>query len=129
MQLNIEKTIQQKLNDLDITFLVRDAVNTIVKNETQIVIGKILERETEKIITENIKYYLKDSVSINDGWGAIKTFATFEEMFKQELKKKMDNEYKIKKVIENIIDNKVSELMKSRYDEVKDKIVNELVGE
>lgn len=127
MDINIEKLVQERIEDMDMTGLARDEIRDHIRRNTVVQIQKIIEEEVRAIIKEEIAKVMAGEVKTDDGWGKKETYPSFEDLFKQVFQKKMNDSWDAKREIERQVAAKVDALVKGEMNAVVSKIVDALI--
>ena len=128
MEINIEGLVKERIEDMDLQFMVKEVIGGLITKDIRETIGKIVKDECSKLISDGIAELLSGAVETDDGWGETQKFPSLEIMFKGELKKQMDSTWDAKREIEKQLSNRVKSIMDSQYKDVVTKIVDGLTG-
>ena len=128
MEINIEGLVKERIEDMDLQFMVKEVIGGLITKDIRETIGKIVKDECSKLISDGIAELLSGAVETDDGWGKTQKFPSLEIMFKGELKKQMDSTWDAKREIEKQLSNRVKSIMDSQYKDVVTKIVDGLTG-
>jgi|SRR5690625_390105 len=98
--MNEEKIIQDHLNRIDYEDVVRDEVREIIyrtveatiNRELQDIFEKVADTLITKYLEEKFQEFLSKEIVINDGWTTSTRYESFDEFFKEALKKKFEQE-------------------------------------
>lgn len=112
MELNIEKHIEEQLQNIDIEGIVTAQVRAMIAKTLQQEIKDLTKRKIANIIDEEIQIALSNEILTDDGWGKHERYDNFEIMFKQTFKAKLNNSYEMKRTIERAVKEKVEDFYK-----------------
>ena len=128
MDINIEKLIQERIENMDLTGMARDEIRDFIRRDTANQLKKIIEEEVRGIIKEEIAKVMAGEVKTDDGWGKKESYPCFEDLFKLTFRKKMDESWEAKKEIGQQVNARVDALMRNEMKDVVQKIVDTLVA-
>ena len=123
----VEKYVQREMSEYDIAGITRSVIRDIVSKEVSTAIKPIVETEIRAIIQTEIESIFTTEVQLNDGYKK-ETFPTFEEFFKAEFKKKLNDQYQVRAVIEKLVKDRVQSLIQQDYAKVVETIVDTLTA-
>jgi hypothetical protein len=128
MELNLEKLVQDRLDNLDLEHMVKGIVRDVISAEVRAQVKPIIEKEVTQIIAEEIKKVFTTETIIDYGWGSREVFPTFEALFKKQFKAKLDSQYEVKKIISDLVKERVTSLINQDYAKVVETIVDTLTA-
>ena len=128
MNIDIENYIQQQLEEIDITELVRRELRTMVADEFKGTVAPAVRKEVDAIIKAELEVCFSKPLKTDDGWGKKAEYESIEDLFKQELYKRLEWCYEMKNTIKKLVESKVSDLMKQHYDIIVKKMAAELTA-
>jgi len=128
MESMVETLVKQRIDQMDIEYLVKESVSALISDQVKKSIKPILETQLNSIIEKEIESIFTTEVKTDDGWGQRKTYASFEDLFKHEFQKKLKDEYKVKNVIQKLVQERVTSLINQDYAKVVETIVDTLTG-
>jgi uncharacterized membrane protein YheB (UPF0754 family) len=128
MESMVETLVKQRIDQMDIEYIVRDSVRGLVTEQAKAAIKPIMDKELSIIISKEIESIFTTEVKTDDGWGNSKIFPTFEELFKSEFKRKLNDQYQIKTVINTLVKERVTSLINQDYAKVVETIVDTLTA-
>jgi hypothetical protein len=120
MEINIESLVKERIEDMDLDDMVREAINGLITKQVKDEIVKVVQRECLRMVETEVK--------TNDGWGKKETFESFEILFKKTITEKLKGGWEAEKIIAKKVAERVDSIMKDQYAAVVEKIVNELTG-
>ena len=123
---SIEKYIKDQLEEIDITYLVREEIRKLISTEIKQAIAKSVRTEIDTIIHSEVEIYMAGEVKTDDGWGKKETYPSLEGLFKRTFKERVDSSYDIKSIIIKIVKEKVAELYINNAKKIAQKITEEL---
>lgn len=125
--IDLEMEIKEKLKDIDLVGIVREEIAIIVGKESSGFIKQYIKEKCNNLVDKNIEVILSEGIETDDGWGEKKKFLSFNDLFKQELKKRMKDSYEFNRVVERKVSEKITALMNKEYTAVVDKIISALI--
>lgn len=128
MESMVENLVKQRIDQMDIEYIVRDSVRGLVAEQAKAAIKPIMDKELNAIILKEIENIFTTEVKIDDGWGKREVHPTFEELFKSEFKRKLNDQYQIKSVIQKLVQERVTSLINQDYSKVVETIVDTLTA-
>ena len=130
MDLNIEelvtKQVSLEVSELDIQGMVREVVAKHVEHHTGGVIRNLVTEAAKERVYELLEQSLESEVRTDNGWGQKETYKTFEDMVRQVFKKALDDKYEVKRVLEQLVSQRVTALLSGERNAVVEKVVDEL---
>ena len=130
MDLNIESLVEaqvkRELENMDLREIVENEVRRVVSNGIGKEIVSKVSLLADQMIAEECRKELDGEVETDDGWGHRKTYSSFEELFRETFKNRMNSSYDVKREIEKLVKERVESLIKQDYNKVLEKIVDEL---
>jgi hypothetical protein len=128
MEINIESLVKERIEDMDLDDMVREAINGLITKQVKDEIVKVVQRECLRMVETEIVKCMEGEVKTNDGWGKKETFESFEILFKKTITEKLKGGWEAEKIIAKKVAERVDSIMKDQYAAVVEKIVNELTG-
>lgn len=111
---DLTEYIEEQLKEIDIKEIVenevRKAVTEEIKKTVKDTIYDSIKTEADKIMRKELELALKNEVQTNDGWGKIKTYPSFEDLFRQTFHDKLNATWEVKRTIEKTVKDKVDQL-------------------
>jgi hypothetical protein len=128
MEINIEKLVAERIEDMDLDHVVKEIVGGLITKDVKESITKNVKEECLVMIRERINVILNGPVTTDDGWGKREAYPSFTDLFKKEMAARMNDSYEVKREIGKQVETRVKSIMDNQYKEVIEKIVNELTG-
>lgn len=128
MESMVETLVKQRIDQMDIDHIVTDSVVALISEQVKKSIKPILDTQLDAIIQREIESSFTTEVKTDDGWGKKVTYASFEDLFKQEFQKKLEDSYKIKNIIQRLVHDRVTSLVNQDYAKVVETIVDTLTA-
>ena len=125
--MDIEKYVEEQLQNVDITSIVNQVVRNEVKTEIYSTIKRLTERKITEIIEQEIAIALNTSVKTDDGWGKRNEYPNFDALFRETFAKKLNESWEMKKTIQKVVEARVSKLYEANKKEAINKVVDEIV--
>lgn len=130
MDVNLEGMIRlavdKELENSDIPYIVQVQLQKFVSGKIEEQVGEQIKSTVKIFIEDEIHKALSCEVITDDGWGKKTTHKSFEDLFRASFKKAMDDKYEVKKMIENLVHQRVNSLIKQEYDKALEKITDEI---
>lgn len=126
MNVDVEKLIQSRIDDMDFETLARDEMRSYIKDAAEAELKKVTREEIQAIIKGAIAEAMQNGVETNDGWGKVEKFESFEQMFKIYLKKALNETYNIRNTVETFIKNETKNLVEKHSNEIAEVIKRSL---
>lgn len=130
MELNIETLVEaqvkRELEELGLKFIVENEVRSTISKGIGKEIVSNVAAVANQMIAEEVRKALDGEVATDDGWGHRKTYSSFEELFRETFKAKMNSTYDVKKEIEQLVKERVDSLVRQNYNRVLEKITDEI---
>jgi len=127
--MDIEKYIEDQLQEIDIKAIVIGIVRDQAKSEVFATIKRLTEQEISTIIKKEIEIALSQSLETDDGWGKREKYDSFEDIFRKVFAEKLAASYEVKKTIKKMVEDKVGKLYEQNKQEAIKKVVTELTKE
>jgi hypothetical protein len=128
MEINIESLVKERIEDMDLDFMVKEIIGSLITKDVRETINRAVKEECLVMIRERIANALDGPVSTDDGWGKKEEYPTFADLFKREMSARMKDSYDVRREIGKQVEARVRSIMENQYKEVIEKIVNELTG-
>ncbi len=128
MEINIESLVKERIEDMDLDHVVREAINSLIAKDVKETINKVVKEECLAMVRERITDMLNSPVKTDDGWGNKAEYPSFVDLFKKEMAARMTDSYDVKREIAKQVEARVKSIMDNQYKDVVEKIVNELTG-
>lgn len=128
MNINIEDLIKQQVEEMDIRGIVKEIIREQITPTAKQEIKEFTKKRVGEMINIEIEEALSKGVSTDDGWGKKESFESFEAMFKIEFKRRLSEEYSIKRTIQGVIEQKVKTLFNEKTKEIQDEIANKYLA-
>jgi hypothetical protein len=122
--LNIEGYIQKQLEGVDIQDLVESEIKRLVSDDIRKAISLTVKTHIDRIVKTEIEIAMAGEVLTNDGWGKKNKYESFQALFKELFKKRLDESWDMKKLIENAIKERVDYLFKHEEKAIKQSIID-----
>lgn len=122
--INIEDYIQKQLEGIDIQDLVEAEVKRLVSDDIKKAISSTVKAQIDRIVKTEIEIAMSGEVLTNDGWGKKNQYESFEALFKELFKKRLDECWEMKKLIGNAIKERVDSLFKQQEEAIKKSIID-----
>ena len=125
----LEEIIKSKIDNIDMDYIVKECVEEIIhKNMDKLIMSKVSTYINEAIESE-FERQMTMPLSTDDGWGKKTNYGSFEELFRSEFKKKMNESWEVKRTIEKMVSEKVAALYQQNAKEVINAIANNIIKE
>jgi histone H3/H4 len=125
----LKENVNSYLEQVNIDNILKETIREIVRES----IGNELKYSSEKyvneLVKEEIENILKEPVKIDDGWGHKQNYSSFEDLFKDVFKTKINTTWEMQRTIEKVIKDRVEEFMKAKAKEVTEKAVGLVIDE
>lgn len=129
--LNIADLIHERVDAIDIDELVKLEVRRVVASTvTRLVTQKILaitDEVAKGMVVDEINSILGSEVMVDDGWGHRAKYDTFDDLFKESLKKAAFDSYKVKQITNDVVKRMSQEYVQEKAKEI-DSIVREALA-
>lgn len=110
----VKENIEKEISECEIKEMARDTIRELIVSNLK----QITKEKVDMIIEDEIKRVLSGSIDTDNGWGDKKHFDSFEDFFKIEFSKKMENTWEMQRIIQKTVENKLNELFKKKTKEV-----------
>jgi hypothetical protein len=127
--IDINKHLEDELNRIDLSEVVSEEIRKLINKDIRSQILKIVNSKLELLITSEINNELSGKVMTDDGWGARKTYDSFEALFKATLVEKMNGAYSMKETISRCVKARVDKLFSDKAGDISKKFADELMKE
>lgn len=125
----LKENVNSYLEQVNFNEVLKETIREIVRER----IGNELQYSAEKyvneLVKEEIENILKEPVKIDDGWGHKQNYSSFEDLFKDVFKAKINTTWEMQRTIETVIKDRVEEFMKAKAKEVTEKAVGLVIDE
>ena len=125
--MDIEKYINSQLEAIDIRDLVVAEVHQAVSEDIRRKISEVIRTKINSIVDDEIELALSKGITTDDGWGKRVEYKSFEELFKEEFKKRLDGNWEMKNTIQKAVSERVTSMFTASFKDIANKIVEELV--
>ena len=110
--MNLDKVLQEAVEQVDVRSIVTEEVRALVRSDLQ-----------------EIEQLLAGEVTTDDGWGRVKIYSSFEELFKQTFSEAVHDRYEVRRLVADEVNSKVYKMLKDNLKTVVAKIATELTEE
>jgi len=119
--------IAKMLEDVDVNKLVKEVIKSEITTNIRSTINEIISKNANDLILKEITSVIKNPIETDDGWGNTKKYTTFKDLFKKELREKLNDSYQIRRTIENIVKDYVNKLFNEEYKNTVNNILESIV--
>ena len=93
--------IAKMLEDVDVNKLVKEVIKSEITTNIRSTINEIISKNANDLILKEITSVIKNPIETDDGWGNTKKYTTFKDLFKKELREKLNDSYQIRRTKES----------------------------
>jgi len=124
--MDIEKLVENQISEIDFRGLVAAIAEKIIRRDLFDSIQRAVKEKVDTLIYDGINDVFNKPVLTDDGWGKREQYACFEDLFKKVLKEKLDGSWDAKRVMERAIKDRTDALVKTEWNRVIEKTIDEL---
>ena len=117
----LRENIERQLED----YYFGDIIKDIVKEK----ITKEVDKKIEQIFEKEVEIMFNEPFETNDGWGCKKHYDNFEQLFKQELNKKLESRQELNRLIVQELNRKFDKLIEEKMNYIKEKFSETIMKE
>jgi hypothetical protein len=130
MEMNIEKLVEaqviRELEAMDLRSIIDGQIIKEVRSSFERLLKPKCAEVAQALIENEIEECLDGEINTDDGWGKKGHYESFSDLFKKTIKEKLNGTWEMKKVIENLVKERCSSLIKGEYDKICEKITDEI---
>ena len=128
--IDMNKHIEEQLSAISILDIVNEQVRNLIRDEVikeaKRSIHKAVRDEVDSVIAREVEIMLSGPVHTDDGWGNKQDYDTFEALFKEVFRKKLNESHEMRRTLSRVIEEKVTNAMTKEYTSVTEKLIAEL---
>jgi len=107
----VETHVKNELESISVNGVVHDIIKGMISSEIKSSISNIVKDELKTVISKQVKTVFEgESIVTDDGWGKREEYANFGEMFKREMRNKLNNHYEAKKIVQKTVKEMVDKI-------------------
>jgi len=133
--MELEKIIKEKVEGIDVHEIAKEIMwellETAFHREVRDQIPKIIKAKVQELADTRIEILfdeqMKKGVSMDDGWGKQVTHETFGNLVRETFERKLKSDYQLNKIIDRIVEQRVSAALGNARDEIAKKMAEELI--
>lgn len=124
--MTIEDLVKSQLDQIDFSDLIREEFKEMFRSKINSEFSSITKEEIQSIIKSEVSEIMANPITIQDGWSKTDQYNSFEEFFKKEFKKALNDRYQIQNFISDHIKNETKKLVEAKTKEIVDALKAEL---
>lgn len=126
MELNIEQLVKDKVEEVDVNYLVRDEIQRAIKGDIARTIKTVINQEISATIRMEIDIALGGPIKTDDGWGKRAEYSKFEDLFKKLFAERLNSQWDMKRTIEKVIKDHTAALFNNHEKQINKFIIEKL---
>ena len=124
--MKVEELLEKQIQGFGLEEMVKEIISKMISADTRAAIRDIVNKKIETMIVDEFETVISGKVETDDGFGDKQEFGSFEGLFKKTFRERLNEDYGVKRLLENVVRSRIDRFLDENRKEVVKKFVDEV---